>query len=113
MSGLRSYIGPMPPTKYWARSVELWTSNDSAWSGFTLLGRYELPAQPKAHPIAVGKPIRFIKLRILSSNGGDRTTFGEIEAIEGTATRNTVHPAVAVAGAGARARSNCQASHSE
>jgi Mg-chelatase subunit ChlD len=82
-SGMRLYTGPRPATRFWAKSIELLASDTSARSGFTPIGTYAIPAEPKPVVVPTGRAMRFLKLRILESYGGPRTTFGEVQAIEG------------------------------
>jgi Mg-chelatase subunit ChlD len=82
-SGMRLYMGPRPATQFWAKSIEVLASDTSPWGDFVTLGTFTLPPEPKPLSVPVGRALRFLKLRILESHGGSRTTFGEVQAIEG------------------------------
>ena len=83
-SGMLFYSGPKPNVTTWARTVELMGS-DRPRDGFVSLAMVTIA--PVARPVVVpiGKTLRFLKLRVLEVNGGDRVTLGEVQAFEAPA----------------------------
>ena len=69
----------------WARDVEVWTSMDSATTGFVKIANATLRPEPGEQTIPV-QPIeaRFVKLRVLSNNGdANFTELSELKVTEG------------------------------
>jgi Mg-chelatase subunit ChlD len=83
-SGMRFYSGPLPNMTTWVRTIELMAS-DQPTTGFTLLGVVTIPPAKQPVVVPIGKAFRFLKVRIVENNGGDRVTLGEIRAIEANA----------------------------
>jgi Mg-chelatase subunit ChlD len=82
-SGMRFYSGPKPNTTTWPKTIEILTSDTSAWDGFVTVKELALPPEPGPVTVPIEKPIRFLKIRILENHGADRTTLGEVAAFEG------------------------------
>ena len=80
-SGMRFYQGPKPNVTTWPKTIELWAS-DQPLSGFTQIAVATIPPVAKPVTIPIGKALRFLKVRVVENNGGDRVTIGEIRAIE-------------------------------
>lgn len=87
-SGIHGYVGTKRKTTTWATSIEVMVSDDNAWRGFRSLGIHAVNDQPVV--VKVGATIRFIKVRILESHGGERTTLGEVRAFESKAARSLI-----------------------
>jgi hypothetical protein len=71
-----------PTTDTWAKTIEVQTSETSPWDGFTTLKTLTVGTDGNPITVPVGKPIRYIRLRILDNHGNPRTTLGEVEAFE-------------------------------
>jgi Mg-chelatase subunit ChlD len=83
-SGGRFYSGPRPNMTTWAKTIEILTSDTSPWAGFAQVAVVAVPQAAAPIEVPIGRSVRFIKLRILENNGGESTTFGEVQAFEGT-----------------------------
>lgn len=81
-SGTRYYAGKLPYTKPWVKSAEVLVSTASPWEGFEPLATVRMPQTPGPAVVAVHRPVRFVKLRVLETNGGSTTTLGEVRVIE-------------------------------
>jgi hypothetical protein len=69
--------------KFWPRVVTLSVSSETPFDGYSEIGTFELEARPGAHAYPVGRPARFLKLRILENGGGNQTMLREVKIIEG------------------------------
>jgi Mg-chelatase subunit ChlD len=75
--------GTGPNTSTWAKTIEIQTSDVSPWDGFTTLTTLTVGIDGKPVSVPIGRALRFLRLRVLDNHGGDRTTLGEVRAIEG------------------------------
>jgi Mg-chelatase subunit ChlD len=84
-SGIHGYSGKLPNTTTWAKTIEVMTSTASAWHGFASVAVVEMPPVGTPVVIPIKQSIRYVKVRVLESRGGDRVTLGEVQAFEGAA----------------------------
>jgi Mg-chelatase subunit ChlD len=82
-SGMRFYSGPKPNFETWPATIEILISSTSPWDGFVVEKTIDVPKKAAPISVPIGKPVRFLKLRIVANHGGDRTTMGEVQAFEG------------------------------
>jgi Mg-chelatase subunit ChlD len=80
-SGIHGFSGKLPHVATWATKIEVAVSTDSPWRGFRSLGVRPVDGKPVVVP--VGAEIRYLQVRILEANRGDRVTLGEVQAFEG------------------------------
>jgi Mg-chelatase subunit ChlD len=72
-------VGP----EYWPRTFTLAVSSQNPLDGFVEIGSFELAPRPEVQVYPVGRPARFVKLRILENGGGNRTMLREVKILEG------------------------------
>ena len=73
------------PEVTWPRVVDVSVSNDSPFDGFEDLAEVTLTQEPRDQAFPIGRRARFVKLRILENYGGEYTSLGEVQFLEGTA----------------------------
>ncbi|WP_081645765.1 vWA domain-containing protein [Litchfieldella anticariensis] len=87
-SGSRYAVGNFDEN--WPRLVSIGVSQESPSGPFEALGRFELTQQSQAQSIPVGRPARYLRVRVLENHGGARTTIGEIAIIEAISDAGSV-----------------------
>jgi Mg-chelatase subunit ChlD len=77
-----------PNSLMWPKDVEVWTSMDSATTGFRKAVASALPKEPGDHAVPLPAPVeaRYVKLVITSNNGSGRSTMlADVAVREGQA----------------------------
>lgn len=89
----------------WAKTFTVSVSAESPLDGFVEVGQFTLEREPRDQAFPIGRPARFVRLRILSNHGGPATGLGEVQLIEGSAQgyRSILVESVAAAQPGAGA----------
>ncbi len=82
----RLVLNPQNPNDRatWASNFIVSVSTTSPLSGFQEVGQFTLLPEPREQEFAVGKPARFLKLRIVSNGGGPFTSLGKVKILEGS-----------------------------
>lgn len=79
-SGLAYSTGDDSKTSTWPRTIEIQTGD--AREAFQTVRTVTVGTDGKTIRVPIGKPVRFLRVRILDNNGNEHTTFGEIRAFE-------------------------------
>jgi len=69
----------------WVKTFTVSVSTETPLDGFQEVGQFTLAQEPRDQAFPIGKPARFVRLRILSNYGGPETSLGEVQLIEGAA----------------------------
>jgi Mg-chelatase subunit ChlD len=70
--------------KTWAKRIQVAVSRTGYFDGFDEVGEFVLSKEPVLQSFKVGKHARFVRLRILETQGGQQgATLGEVQLIEG------------------------------
>jgi hypothetical protein len=77
-------VPPGPKFDFLPRRVEIWTSTESATTGFTQVAEADLHPIPVEHAITFRQAVRakFVKVRFVSSHGGRMVQAGEVKILE-------------------------------
>ncbi len=89
----------------WIKTFSVSVSSDNPLDGYQEVGSFVLAPEPREQSVPIGRPARFVKLRILENRGASTTSLGELKLIEGGAGTESVlfEPPVAKKRAGAAA----------
>lgn len=69
----------------WPQTVTVSVSTENPFDGFEEVGQFTLTQEARAQAFPLNRRARFVKLRVLQNYGGDRTSLGEVQVIEGSA----------------------------
>ena len=83
-SGLAYGTGDDNKTATWPHTIEIQTGD--ALDAFQTVRTVTVATDGKTISVPIGKPIRFLRIRILDNHGNEHTTFGEIRAFEAPGT---------------------------
>lgn len=67
----------------WPKKVLVLTSSVGPLSGYEEVGEFSLAQSPAPQEIPIGKSARYLQIVVTENFGGSRTTFSEIEILEG------------------------------
>lgn len=84
------------PRPTWPTNFVVAVSRESPLEGFEDVGEFTLQPEPRRQEFAIGRPARFLKIRLTRNGGGSFTSLGEIE-VRGTLLTNQPGPARGVA----------------
>lgn len=75
---------PRTPKANWPKRVSILVSTNHPLDGFEEAGVLSLEQEPTQQELAIQRPARFLKLRVVENFGGNRLNLGEVKAYEGT-----------------------------